>query len=85
MVMTTDSTAAAKPNFVVQTWLNLVRFLKEVKAELKKTNWPTRNELTKYVVVVMTTIIVVAIFLFLMDKAAQFLAGHAFNIQQTTR
>jgi preprotein translocase SecE subunit len=48
--------------------------------ELKKTNWPTRNELTKYVVVVVATIFVVAVYLYLLDKAGQFLSTRLFNI-----
>jgi preprotein translocase subunit SecE len=81
MVTTPNSTAAAKPN-ILQT---LARFLREVMVELKKTNWPSRNDLTKYVVVVLMTIFVVAVFLFLLDQASQFLAGRLFNIQHTTR
>lgn len=43
------------------------RYLREVMAELKKTNWPTKNELTKSVAVVMITILCVAVFLFVCD------------------
>ncbi|HEX2949515.1 MAG TPA: preprotein translocase subunit SecE [Armatimonadota bacterium] len=46
------------------------RYLREVTAELKKTNWPTKDELTKSVMVVIVTIIVVAIFLYLCDVVA---------------
>ena len=46
------------------------RYLREVIAELKKTNWPNRDELTKSVVVIMFTIVVVAAFLYLCDVVA---------------
>lgn len=80
MVSAPDSTAAAQPNWFVRTWQSLTRFLREVIIELKKTNWPTRNELTKYVVVVVATIFVVAVYLYLLDKAGQFLSTRLFNI-----
>ena len=51
-------------------WLSLTRFLREIKIELKKTSWPTGNELIKYTVVVMMTIISVAVFLFVADLVA---------------
>lgn len=43
------------------------RFIREVRVELKKTIWPTRNELTKYVTVVVITIVAVAAFLYISD------------------
>ena len=45
----------------------LKRFLAEVRVEMKKTKWPTRDELTKYVTVVVITIVAVAIFLYISD------------------
>lgn len=80
MVTAPDSTAAAQPNWFARQWRNLVRFISEVRVELKKTNWPTRNELTKYVVVVVATIFAVAVYLFLLDQAGQFLSERMFNI-----
>jgi preprotein translocase subunit SecE len=38
-------------------------FFKEVKLELKKVNWPTKKETIKYTLVVITTLLVVALFL----------------------
>ncbi len=49
---------------------SLSRFLREITIELKKTNWPTGNELIKYTVVVMTTIVTVAVFLYVADLIA---------------
>lgn len=34
------------------------QFLKEVRLELKKVDWPTRRELTSYTIVVLATLIV---------------------------
>lgn len=46
------------------------RFLREVWTELKKTNWPTRDQLTKSTIVVITTVVVVAAYLFLADQVS---------------
>ncbi len=37
--------------------------MKEVKVELKKVNWPTRQETTKYTLIVIGVSLIVAIFL----------------------
>ena len=51
-------------------WQSLTRFFREIRIELKKTSWPTGNELVKYTVVVMTTIVTVALFLYVADLVA---------------
>lgn len=66
-VNTVTAQADAKP--VVKPPHPIVRFLREVQAELRKTTWPTRNELTKATVVVVLTIVIVAICLFVYDVA----------------
>ncbi len=41
----------------------LITYLKEVKLEVKKVNWPTREETFKYTLIVLGISIVVASFL----------------------
>jgi len=41
----------------------LITFLKEVKLELKKVNWPTRQETVKYTLIVIGVSVGLAIFL----------------------
>jgi len=41
----------------------ITTFLKEVKVELKKVNWPTRHETIKYTLIVIGISLVVMIFL----------------------
>ena len=41
----------------------LVSFLKEVKLEMKKVNWPTRKETIKYTLIIIAVSIAVAVFL----------------------
>lgn len=41
----------------------IVTFFKEVKMEIKKVNWPTRQETTRYTLIVIVVSFVVAAFL----------------------
>ena len=43
------------------------QFLKEVRQELKKVNWPTRQELVAYTVVVLVSVTVLTTFVFGLD------------------
>ncbi|MEO4055282.1 preprotein translocase subunit SecE [Solibacillus sp. CAU 1738] len=42
-------------------------FLHEVGVEMRKTSWPKSKELTKYTVVVVLTVIVMALFFVVVD------------------
>jgi len=42
-------------------------FLKQVRAELRKVNWPTRHEVVGYTVVVLVTVTVLTAFVFGLD------------------
>ena len=48
-------------------FLRLRDFLTEVTAELKKSSWPTRKELTDSTFVVIVTIVVLGVFVALAD------------------
>jgi preprotein translocase subunit SecE len=41
----------------------IITFLKEVRLEMKKVNWPSRQETTKYTLIVIAVSLAVAIFL----------------------
>ncbi|HHV61959.1 MAG TPA: preprotein translocase subunit SecE [Firmicutes bacterium] len=43
------------------------RFLRDVRAELKKVAWPNRKELTSYTVIVIVSVMIVAAFIGLID------------------
>ncbi len=45
------------------------QFLKEVRLELKKVDWPTRKELGAYTVVVLVSVTVLTAFVFALDLA----------------
>lgn len=43
------------------------RYLREVRAELRKVNWPNRKELVTYTVVVVVSVLAIAAFIGLID------------------
>lgn len=43
------------------------RFLREVRAELRKVSWPTRKELISYTVIVLIAVLVVALYIGAID------------------
>ena len=43
------------------------QFLKEVRQELKKVNWPTRKELWSYFTVVLVSVVVLTTYVFFLD------------------
>ncbi|MFI5359620.1 MAG: preprotein translocase subunit SecE [Halanaerobiales bacterium] len=45
----------------------VARFFRQVRAELKKVNWPTKEELTKNTAVVVVTIVILTAFIALID------------------
>lgn len=45
-----------------------VQFLKEVRAELRQVQWPTRRELVSYTIVVLVTVTVLTSFVFGLDS-----------------
>lgn len=47
----------------------LGRYFREVRSELRKVVWPSRQELVTYTIVVLVTVAVVAIFLGVVDIA----------------
>lgn len=42
-------------------------FLREVFSEMRKTSWPKSKELTKYTVVVISTVVIMALFFLVVD------------------
>lgn len=45
----------------------MIKFLKNVSKEMKKVSWPKGKELTSYTVTVISTVVFVALFFFLVD------------------
>jgi preprotein translocase subunit SecE len=51
----------------------LVEFVKEVRVEMSKISWPTREELRESTVVVIITVALITVFIGLVDQAFNFL------------
>ncbi|HSP22777.1 MAG TPA: preprotein translocase subunit SecE [Planococcus sp. (in: firmicutes)] len=47
---------------------NIGSFFKNVVSEMRKVSWPKRKELTRYTVVVLSTVIFMALFFALIDS-----------------
>ena len=45
----------------------ITKFLREVGAEMRKTSWPKGKELTKYTIVVVSTVVVMGLFFTVVD------------------
>ena len=52
---------------------NAGQFLRETKGELKKVQWTTRKELTKYTWIVILTTLVISFFLWIVDSGLGFI------------
>jgi preprotein translocase subunit SecE len=52
----------------IRPWTRLVRFLREVRQELRNVIWPTRSELVTYTIVVVVTVIVLGSFVYVLDQ-----------------
>jgi preprotein translocase subunit SecE len=54
-------------------WKTVTQFLKDVKIEMKKVIWPSREEVINYTIVVLITVAVVSTFILVMDFGLQHL------------
>lgn len=59
--------------FVVRWYGVVAQFLSEVKAELMKVAWPTKQETIASTWVVVTAVAIVAVWIFIADKASSIL------------
>ena len=56
---------------MMERWQQLVQFLKEVRTELKKVNWPARKEVMGSTVVVIVSVFILSFFLGAIDVTLQ--------------
>ena len=64
---TTSARRSAAPTEGKKKRTGARQFLKEVRQELRKVDWPSRRELISYTVVVLVTVIVMTTFVFGLD------------------
>lgn len=48
-------------------WKTVIQFLRDVRIEMKKVIWPSRQEVINYTIVVLVTVTVVSTFILLLD------------------
>ena len=61
---------AKKPNGFVRFFKRIARYFREMKSELKKVVWPTRQQLIRNTVVVILVVLVVGVLIWLFDWLA---------------
>ncbi|HEY4865035.1 MAG: preprotein translocase subunit SecE [Candidatus Dormibacteraeota bacterium] len=59
-----------------ETQFGLLRFLRETYDELRKVVWPTPQELYRFTLVVIVTVVVIAAFIGAVDAGLQALTAH---------
>jgi preprotein translocase subunit SecE len=47
----------------------VVTFLKEAREELGKVSWPTRHEVSRFTFVTIVTVVIIAVFMWVIDTA----------------
>jgi preprotein translocase subunit SecE len=53
----------------------LIRFLREVRNELKRVSWPSRSEIRESTTVVIVIVLILAVFIGLVDRALSLLVS----------
>lgn len=58
----------------------IVKFVGDLKVEMKKVTWPSKNEVYGTTIVVLVTVFIFGIYLFLVDSALQVLVNQLFSL-----
>ena len=57
----------------------LIRFLREVRSELKRVSWPSKDDVRESTAVVIVVVIILAVFIGLVDRALSYLVSYIFG------
>jgi preprotein translocase subunit SecE len=57
----------------------LIKFLKEVRAELNKVTWPTKNELIGSTIVTVVVTLIISIFIGIVDRVLSLITKNIFG------
>ena len=60
-----------KENWFARTWGSVCRYFRELKSELKKVVWSTPKQVLKNALIVVACVLVVGVFIWVFDFAAQ--------------
>ena len=61
---------------MTERWQQLVRFLRDIRIEVKKVNWPPRKEVVGSTIVVIVSVFIVSFFLGIVDVTLQKLIAY---------
>ncbi len=61
---------AKKPNAFVRFFKRVARYFREMKSELKKVVWPTRQQVVRNTIVVILVVLVIGVLIWLFDWLA---------------
>lgn len=67
-------------NDKIRWYKRLGQFLKDVKAELKKVTWPSKNEVVNTTIVVIAATVFFGFYLFFMDVIFSWVIGQIKNL-----
>lgn len=59
-----------KPNWFVRNWRSLKSWTHDMKIELKKVHWATRDDVIKSCVAVLICVVVIGVFVWVLDAVA---------------
>lgn len=57
-----------------------IEFLKQVKSEVKKISWPSRQETTQGTIAVFVMVVIASLFLFVADQVLAWFVGLIFGL-----
>ncbi len=60
-----------KENWFKRAWAATCKYFRELRSELKKVVWPTPNQVLKNTLIVAGSVLVLGVFIWLFDYAAQ--------------
>ena len=53
-----------------------IRFIREIKSELKKVTWPTKKQVVNNTLIVIALVVLVGLFIFVLDSVFSFFSKH---------
>ncbi len=71
---------AKKPNAVVRWFKGIAKYLREMKAELKKVVWPSRKTVIRNTLVVIAVVLVLGVLIWIFDFIASGVVKALINI-----
>ena len=57
----------------------LVKFIREVRSEMRRVSWPSRDEVRESTTVVIVIVLILAVFIGIVDRALSFLISLVFG------